>query len=261
MKKFHIIANSYKDPNGEYTAVVEKKIRELNAEVTSFEEAEAIIVLGGDGTLLQVAGENIGLETPLLGVNIGTLGYLAETDMSEIDVAITRLIEDDYTIDERMMLYGRVESEDGEVCDHALNDVAITGCGALCIVRYDLYVNGELLNSYSADGLVISTPTGSTGYNMSAGGPIVDPKANMLVVTPICPHTLNTRSIVLSPEAEIRVQISDSQRTPVAVQFDGRSPYMVGPGKSAYVIRSSEITRTIKLHKESFLNTLHAKLK
>lgn len=262
MRRFNIIANITKDPDGIYTEQIKNQIIMQGGEITEEREsADAIIVLGGDGTLLRAAGDTIASKKPLLGVNIGTLGYLAEADMSQIESAIEALINDTYSIDERMMLFGYGDNAEGHYEDHSLNDVSITGCGALSIIRYELFVNGELLNNYAADGLIISTPTGSTGYNMSAGGPIVDPTAKLLVVTPICPHTLNTRSIVLSADADISVKICDSQRTPVAIQFDGREPHIIGPGDIAHIRKSEQITRIIKLHRESFLNTLHDKLK
>jgi len=261
MRKFHIIVNSGKDPEGKYTDILKQKITDMGAETVDIDDAEAILVLGGDGTLLKAAGDNFGLDKPILGVNLGTLGYLTEADFDNIEDSLKILINDTYEIDERMMLFGSVITDDGKHEDHSLNDVVITGYGGLALVRYDIYVNGELLSSYAADGLVISTPTGSTGYNMSAGGPILEPGASILVVTPICPHTLNNRSIVLSASDEITVKISDDQRTAVAVQFDGREPYMLGPGMSVSVCKSEHITRIIKLHKESFLKTLHSKLK
>lgn len=265
MRRFMIIANSIKDPDGKYTEEISNRITAQGGEVTErIEDAEAILVLGGDGTLLKVAGDNLKNNIPLLGINLGTLGYLAEADMNDIDNAINMLLTDSYSIEERMMLYGFVPSEDNkgvEYSDHALNDIAVTGCGPLAIVKYDLYVNGELLNRYDADGIIIATPTGSTGYNMSAGGPIVDPKAALIVVTPICAHTLNTRSIVLSADAQIEIRINAEQRTPVAAVFDGRQPHTLTPSMSVHIKRSDEVTRIIKLRRESFLNTLHAKLK
>lgn len=265
MKKFHIITNSTKDPEGESTALIKNKLEEKGCTVSVSDadnvlpdaDVDVILVLGGDGTLLRAAGDTFGMGIPLLGVNLGTLGYLAEADMADIDEVIDNLINDRVVIEERMMLCGSVE-DDPE--DHCLNDVVITGCEPLSLIRYEIYVNQEFLNSYAADGLVISTPTGSTGYNMSAGGPIVEPGSNIIVVTPICPHTLNTRSIVLSAQDRITVRIADSQRSSVAVLFDGREPYLLEAGQKVTIERSVKVTRIVKLKKESFLNTLHSKL-
>lgn len=266
MKYFHIVANNIKDPNGVYTAQITAALKNAGATNVTYGGAppkgtEAIVVLGGDGTMLRAAGDNFGRNIPLIGVNLGNLGYLTESDLKTIDVDMKKLVDGDFSVENRMMLCGRVYKEDSRaVEDHCLNDISITGCGALCLIRYKLFVNNEFLNSYSADGLVISTPTGSTGYNMSAGGPIAQPRANLIIVTPICPHTLNTRSIVLSADDRIEVKISEGQTVPVAVQFDGRDPYMLKSGDSIQILRSTEVTRIIKLRRESFLNTLHEKL-
>lgn len=267
MKRFHIIVNSSKDPNGVYTAQIRAALNNVGAEHVTIgpsvpDDTDAIIVLGGDGTMLRAAGNNFGRNIPLLGVNIGNLGYLTECDMSnDIERDMRKLIEGDVTIENRMMMCGKVyKKKKAKTEDHCLNDITITGCGALCLIRYALYVNNEYLNNYSADGLVISTPTGSTGYNMSAGGPIAQPRANLIIVTPICPHTLNTRSIVLSPDDRIEVRIVEGQTVPVAAQFDGRDPYMLEAGDSIQICRSTEVTRIIKIRRESFLNTLHEKL-
>jgi len=265
MTRFHIIANSGKDPYGTHTAHIASILKELGAtEVTTGDsipqDTDAILVLGGDGTMLRAAGDTFGLGIPLIGVNLGTLGYLAEAEMSNITEDLKLLLTDSPVIEERMMLCGTLKGENGDIEDHCLNEISVTGCGALCIIRYEIYVNGEFLNSYSADGLVIATPTGSTGYNMSAGGPIVNPKANLIVLTPICPHTLNTRSIVLSAEDEIVVRIANNQESQVALQFDGREPYMMKAGSEISISRSDQVTRIVKLRKENFLKTLHKKL-
>jgi len=261
MRNFFITANSIKDPDGKYTLIVKNAITLAGGAVVSdVSKAEAIIVLGGDGTLLKAAGDYLSYDIPLLGVNLGTLGYLSEADIETINESVTQLLNDRFVVEKRMMLYGLVNNGQKHE-DHSLNDVVITGCGPLTLIRYEIWVNGELLNSYAADGLIIATPTGSTGYNMSAGGPIVEPRASLLVVTPICPHTLNTRSIVLSAEDEITVKILESTRDKVAVAFDGREPYLLEGGMTVKIRKSEQITQIVKLHRESFLKTLHKKLK
>lgn len=168
------------------------------------------------------------------------------------------------------MLSGRVLREDGsgeEAQVHALNDVAITRRGPLQVIRFRIWVNGQVLNSYGADGIVIATPTGSTGYNMSAGGPIVEPGANLIVLTPICPHTLNTRSIVLRAEDEVVVEIGEKQSgqdkalsREVEVNFDGSRCLILKTGDRIKVTRSSKTTSIMKLSERSFLERLHRKM-
>lgn len=145
---------------------------------------------------------------PLFGINLGTLGFLAEVDRQSVYPALQKLMEDDYEVEERMMLKGTVyrgEEVLGE--DIALNDIVIGREGHLRVVSFKNYVNGEYLNSYNADGIIISTPTGSTGYSLSAGGPVVSPGASMMIMTPIAPHTMNTRSIIFPAEDVITVEI------------------------------------------------------
>ena len=171
-------------------------------------ETECILVLGGDGTLIEAARDTIELDIPLLGINLGALGFLAEVEKANIEHALGLLIQDEYQIENRMMLNGQIYR--GAECiesSHALNDIVITRSGSLQIIHFHIYVNGQFLKGYDADGVIVSTPTGSTGYSMSAGGPIVEPKAKLIVVTPICPHTLSTRSIVFSAEDEIVIEM------------------------------------------------------
>ena len=227
-------------------------------------DLECILVLGGDGTLLQAAMDTLYLDIPLIGINLGNLGFLAEVEQSHINEALDRLIRGEWQQEERMMLSGTLRKA-GEEAEkyHALNDIVLTREGSLRIVTYDIYVNGQFLNSFHADGVIVSTPTGSTGYNMSAGGPIVEPKAKLILITPICPHTLNTRSIILSPEDEIEVRIGvgkngDVQKT--EVNFDGNFRESLKTGDSITISQSGKVTRLIRLSRESFLEVLHKKI-
>lgn len=234
------------------------------------EETECIIVVGGDGTLLQAARDTLYLDIPLIGINYGTLGFLAEVEKSNLDEALYALMNKELEIENRMMLVGKVPNkkcEDSlttyELKDHALNDIVLTRQGSLRILNLDIYVNGQYLNHYSADGVIISTPTGSTGYNMSAGGPIVEPKAELLVVTPICPHTLNTRSIVLSAKDQIEVRIpigKNGMPQEVEVNFDGNYKASLLTGESIFITKSNKTTKFVRINQVSFLEVLHKKM-
>ena len=209
MRTFYIIANSDKDENLAFSREIadylasrgargilrerEQELRETHREFDAG-EVDGILVLGGDGTLLRAARELAGRRIPFLGINMGHLGYLAEIERQNIRTALDRLLADDYTVEERMMLTGSVWMGGKQAGrDTALNDIVINRSGNLRVVDYEVYVNGLYLNSFTADGVIVSTPTGSTGYSLSAGGPIVSPTASMLIMTPICPHTLNSR--------------------------------------------------------------------
>lgn len=227
-------------------------------------ETDCILVLGGDGTLLQAAADTMGRNIPLLGINLGTLGFMAEVERANLENALKTLINGGYYVEERMMLEGRI-CHDGQMIKelHALNDIVLTRRGSLKIVAYDIYVNGQFLNSYHADGLIVSTPTGSTGYNMSAGGPIVEPTAKILLLTPICPHTIGGRSIVLSPDDEIEIRIRggrSGEQQELEVNFDGSCTGNLSEGDSIKIGRSDQVTKFIRLSKVSFLEILHKKL-
>lgn len=277
MRNFHVITNVSKDKDRIQTnrirdyltekgciCTVQDLIRgEEGVEATISDETECAISLGGDGTLIQVAGMIKG-RVPIIGVNLGTLGFLSESSADGVEEMLDRLLSDDYEIENRMMLSGTVNSEGmikKEGC--ALNDIVITRTGSLRIVTFDIYVKGKLLNKYSADGIIISTPTGSTGYNLSAGGPIVEPDSKVILITPICPHTLNSRSIVLSGEDEICVKIGQGGHrgdAMSAVSFDGGDERGLLPGDEVVINRSGVVTKIVRLHKESFVNAVSRKL-
>lgn len=227
-------------------------------------DTECILVLGGDGTLIEAARDTAGCGIPLIGINLGTLGFLAEVEVSHLEGALKQLLSGQVQLEKRMMLKGKVlRNGDCRQSTHALNDIVITRRGSLHILNFRIYVNGQFLNAYSADGVIVSTPTGSTGYNMSAGGPIVEPKAGLMVITPICPHTLNTRSIVLAPEDEVSVAVSagkDGKSCFAEVDFDGGHAFPLEVDDVVRICRSENTTDIVKLNQVSFLEVLHKKM-
>ena len=278
MNHFYLITNEVKDPQGFYTERITAYLKKHGANVVCVENtagavmaadtglheaAQCILVLGGDGTLLRAARNVMGSGVPLIGINLGTLGYLAEVDIGMIEPALDRLLTDRYTREERMMLEGKVTRQDKTEENFALNDIVIARSGSLQILTFHIYVNGQFLNSFSADGVIVATPTGSTGYNMSAGGPIANPGAELILLTPICPHTLNTRSIVLASEDEIRIEIpqgKDGQQQTVEANFDGSHKKILQTGDSIVVRKAVKTTGILKLNTESFLTVLHKKM-
>jgi NAD+ kinase len=284
VNKFYIITNHQKDENLTLTktiqdyllkngteCIIQEKMEErstsnymfTNAELIP-DDVECIMVLGGDGTLIQAARDVADKSIPLLGVNLGTLGYLTEIEKQNIFPALDKLIVDDYYIEKRLMLKGEVFKNKVSVMkNRALNDIVINRDGSLRIIDYDVYVNGEYLVSYSADGIIISTPTGSTGYNLSAGGPIVDPKADILTLTPICSHNLNSKSIVLSARDKVMVEIGQGRKTEyetAIATFDGDTQVSLKTGDHIEITRSTKRTQIIKLSKISFLEALRNKM-
>lgn len=268
MKKFYVITNQTKDKSLEITYQIKNYIEEhgkecfLAAENNVVpEDVDCILVLGGDGTLIRAARELRACDVPLLGINMGTLGYLTEAEVGSIEESLDCLMKGETHVEARMMLKGVVN---GDIEDVALNDIVLTRSGMLHIIEYNIYVNGELLNTYHADGVIVSTPTGSTAYNLSAGGPIVKPTATMIVITPICSHALNTSSIVLSAEDEIVLEIGkgrDGGIEEAEVFFDGERSVAVRTGDRIVIQKAEDTTKLLKLSRVSFLEILRKKMK
>lgn len=284
MDRFYIITNSVKDPDLALTRQIQEHLEKngkacivqehpergdaRNYKYTDAslipEDTECVLVLGGDGTLLQASRDLLERDLPLLGVNLGTLGYLAEIDNQNIITALDRLIADQYVIEDRMMLSGQARRRKKQLLqDIALNDIVIGRDGRLRIIDFNIYVNGEFLNSYHADGIIISTPTGSTGYSLSAGGPIVSPEASLMLLTPIAPHTLNTRSIILPEEVEITIEIGGSHtgtKEGAVVTFDGDTYMRLNYGDQVVISKAAKAAKLIKINNDSFLEVLRKKM-
>lgn len=297
MKKFVLIVNALKDRNLEETRSLcsyietrggscrylvsvdeQEEIRKIQAQDIP-QGTECILVLGGDGTLIRTARDTVECGIPLIGMNMGTLGYLCELETESIYEALDLLLHDEYMLEERMMICGRketpaavrgnlmasglkTEGETGQVF-RALNDIVIHRTGSLSLVSLTVYVNGQYLHTFQGDGMILSTPTGSTGYNMSAGGPIVDPKTQLLLLTPINSHTLTQKSIVIDPQDEIVVEV-ESRRVQrdetVEVSFDGDHGCWLNVGECIRIRRAEESAKILKISKVSFLEILRKKM-
>ena len=263
MNHFFIITNAVKDQNLDLTKsicdYIEKKngtcsyilcvdeagaIEKMQPEMIP-DKTQCIFVLGGDGTLIRAARDTVSSNVPLIGINRGKLGYLCELEEDSVYTAIDQLMQDCYTVEERTMLTGySVKNDKKLVHKNALNDIVIHRSGSPQLVHLIVYVNGEFLFRYMADGIIIATATGSTGYNLSAGGPIVDPKANILLLSPINSHTLNARSIVLSPEDEIVIEMGyrRSEEDEIAqVSFDGENCLSLEVGDKIVVKKQKKV--------------------
>ena len=284
MDRFYIITNSDKDPEFAFTGRIVEYLEEFHKSCTvqqasrkqegNFhytdpskipEDTECIIVLGGDGTLLQAARDMVHKDIPLLGINLGHLGFLAEVDQQSLYSALDKLMAGDYEIEERMMLEGSVYRGQKLIGrDIALNDIVIGRDGHLRVVRFKNYVNDVYLNSYNADGIIISTPTGSTGYSLSAGGPIVSPSAEMTIMTPVAPHTLNTRSVIFPAEDVITVEIGKGRHNDCEkglASFDGDTTIPMVTGDCIIIRRADAKTRILKLNHLSFVEVLRRKMR
>lgn len=230
--------------------------KELEIEIADeISECDLIISIGGDGTFLKSA--RLSGEKPIIGIHTGTLGFLTEIDSDNIKKALTELLDKNYHIEERMMIEGKIIRKDGEIerIPEALNEIGISK-NILGVVRFDAIVDGKLINSYTADGMLVCTPTGSTAYNLSCGGPIVDPTAKILTLTPIAPHTVINRSIVLSDDSTVEIRITEIRdNTTSFVLYDGH-PIEVFNGDIIKIKKSDKLTKIIKLEDTSFIDTI-----
>ena len=282
MKFFYVIANSTREgalttagfirdylENLGIACVVDAGTPRLDRDGYTYREqvspqVDCIIVLGGDGTLLQAAVDLAELDIPFLGINMGTLGFLTEVNKDGIKSALEKLIREEFTIEKRMMLLGRsYEAENVKDETRALNDIVIPRRGSLQIINFNIYVNGQLLHRFHGDGVIVATPTGSTGYSLSAGGPIVEPKAELILLTPICPHSMHNRSIVLSSKDRVTVEIEssrDGETQEVEAIFDGCHKVLLRTGEKIEIRKSKKTTGIVKLSQVSFLEVLHRKL-
>lgn len=272
MKHFLIYTNRHKDKDMATTDRIRAYLEErgqrvsVKLEESDWEETEAdcMIVLGGDGTVLRAARETVKMNIPIIGVNLGTLGYMTEIELTNLEESLERLIAGDYEKESRMMLNGKAYLGDGRTEEGwALNDIVISRSGSLQIIRFNIYVNGQFLNDYSADGMIVTTPTGSTGYNLSAGGPLIEPGARLIMLTPICPHTLNQRSIILSSEDVIEIEIpggNEEKIQTVEASFDGSHTVPLSSGDRLRIVKSEKMTEFIQLNQVSFLEVLHKKM-
>ena len=226
---------------------------------------DCAIVLGGDGTIIQAADDLVHKDIPILAINMGTLGYLAEVDIQSYEASLDRLFQNDCYIEHRMMLHGTVQRYPSEdvFAGHAINDIVVTKRGSCRIIEIHLWVNEELIDTYVADGLIVSTPTGSTGYNLSAGGPVMAPSLQAIVITPICPHSLNNRSLVINPADQVELEIGKSKKTQeeeAYAIFDGEIVEKLHTGDRVRIHKALEETKFIKLNSNSFYSIMRNKL-
>lgn len=227
-----------------------------------YNKAEIVLVLGGDGTILQCAPECAKKHIPVLGINLGRIGFMSEVEANDTESALDKLLSNNYTIEKRMMM--KVELKKGgklQGCCHALNDVVVSKSVGERLIGMELYTDGLLVNRYIADGLIIATPTGSTGYSISAGGPVVDPRMQLYVATPICAHMLSVRSAVLPAEKEIVIKLDKTYPDCDAiVTADGDVQGYIKDADEIVITRSEYEFELIKIGSKSFYDTVLKKL-
>lgn len=285
MKKAILTPNPYRDKNFQTVREAAKVLKETGMEVRlclpfevdkSYElpkdlkfsrldrelpTASIVVCFGGDGTILHMAKAATRHGIPILGVNIGTMGFMAELESSELS-KLARLASEDYKIDKRMMLDVTVH-RDRDIIFHdiCLNDAAITKGAIARIVHLDVKCDGTQAMELGGDGVIISTPTGSTAYSLSAGGPIVEPDANSMLITPICAHDVAARSMVVSEKRTITVEMSKNARRNAFLSVDGGKALRMNIGDVATIRKSPLVTKLVRLKDRSFYDVINMKFK
>jgi NAD+ kinase len=224
------------------------------------EKVDVILLFGGDGTFLHTAHNFIGANIPLLGINLGRLGFLTEIEISELEYTLQNLIEKNYCIEKRMLLEAKIIRNNREIYNgFALNDIVINRGARSRMISVELFINDEFINIYRADGIIMATPTGSTAYSLSAGGPIVNPRIRAILITPICPHSLLLRPMVISDLERIKVIISGEEN--MKITADGRNDLNLLTGDIVNVSASDKEISLVKLADRTFYSILHKKMR
>ena len=267
-----IITNPKKDADGIYTkrvaAILKEKYdilydKDFKKEDihTMYEKADVIIVLGGDGTLLSAADSASSFGVPMLGINLGHLGFMADVEENSIEASLKAFLKGEYTTDRRFMIDATVNKKDGSVIKlSALNDIVVTRASYPRMVAFDIKVNGDHLATYQGDGLVVATPTGSTAYSMSAGGPVVDPSLDVCIITPVCPHTISSKPVIVPGNTEIQIDFKSTFDDKAMLTADGKEGIKLCEGDVIKINASGKTLGLIRLKSRSFYDILHHKL-
>ncbi|MEC9415528.1 MAG: NAD(+) kinase [Pseudomonadota bacterium] len=222
---------------------------------------DLIITVGGDGTILHAANLAQNYDTPLLGINRGQLGFLADIKPNEMQSDISQILEGKFTKEARMMLKVRIEKSDGKIYeDRALNDIALQRSETGRMLNFTTSVSNQYINNHSGDGIIIATPTGSTAYSLSCGGPIIDPEINCYVLVPICPHTLSDRPIVMPDTKSIEIKLQQNNKNKAEITIDGRSICDFTESDKLLITKSNKKTILIHPHGYDYYETLRSKL-
>ena len=253
------LAAMVRDETGRRACVI------VDSDELAVKDVDWVIAIGGDGTLLKTARLVGASGTPILGVNSGKLGFMMQTTPGELDEAIEQVFDGQYSLDKRLVLQGRIgNGTPGDAAAagvfSALNDIVIDK-GSICrVIELGIYVNDEYVNDVMADGLIVSTPTGSTAYSLAAGGPILAPGMEAIVVSPICPHTLSNRAMVLAARDRVRIEVT-ADHPDLLLTVDGQENVVIQPGSTVELYRAEHTIHLIRFTDRSFYDVLRTKLK
>ncbi len=280
LKRFAVVVGENKDIGFEHTRVIVEKL--LHHEIEVFlspevqeslglgtvksepicEGADFVICVGGDGTFLKAARKAFTLDKPVLGINRGTVGFLAEVETSEIDQAITRVLAGKYTIEPRMVLHAEVIRDGKRVYQgYAINDAVVTRSTISRVLRLMINVDGKFVDSFGGDGVIISSPTGSTGYTLAAGGPIVQPDMRLILVSPICPHILYSRTFVVSDSKNVSVSIVSDENVDAMITLDGQEGFPIRPNDLVNIRAAENSVSFVSVKDLNFYDVLRAKIR
>jgi len=279
IKTIGLIINSYKEQIVHIGRQVIALLREQNVHVLAMgeeadalkipavqaeqfcNEAQIVLVIGGDGTMLRAARTVYGKEIPILGINQGYLGFLTEVEVEHLDKALEQLLSGSYQVERRMMLNAAVYRDGVCIADvNALNDMVVTKGALSRIIRTELYLDDEMVERHYGDGLIFSTPTGSTGYSLSAGGPIVYPSVDVCIMAPICSHSLVSRPMIFSPDHTLTVRM-ESVGAPAMLTVDGQNGVELQQGDLIHIKKAEHDTCLVVLEQRNFFAVLQGKLK
>ena len=235
-------------------------VREVQSDKLA-QEVDLVLVLGGDGTMIATARMIGDSEVPVLGINFGGLGYLAEFRIEELHSALEAILAGDYRLDKRVMLSVELlRGQESITKNRVLNDVVINKSALARIIEIEAYFNQQFVNSFRADGLIVSTPTGSTAYNLSAGGPVIFPSMNAIVITPICPFTLSNRPIVVPDDADIELRLK-TDKEDVALTLDGQVGFALQVEDRVVIRKSNTTFKLIQPANRNYFDVLRDKLR
>lgn len=268
---FYIISGGKKEQNFETSEEIKRylekhgkcaRIEKMFATVGQEDWADMVIVLGGDGSMIQAAKHFAGRGIPILGVNFGTLGFLTEVERPKIKKALDSILAGRYEVEKRMALTGRLQGDDSEA-RLAVNEFIIGKQDFGHMITTRVYVDNELMDTYVADAILVSTPTGSTAYNLSAAGPVLAPGMEAMIITPVCPHSLNKRSLVVSAETRLRIEVGQTKEQyhdEAAVRGDGKMLWTVSTGDIIWIEKAVTTFDMVSLGDVSFFEKMRSKL-
>lgn len=273
MKNIVIALNPSKDKEGKILSLVVEKITNVFKEckitiLNSYEiskykfenHLDLLIVLGGDGTLLGIARDINGkYDVPILGINIGNLGFLSSIEIQDLDEALNKIKNGQYTIQNRILLECKVHNEDEDVNSKALNDVVIARGTLSRMAKFQVYIDKKLYYTFKGDGLIVSTPTGSTAYSFSAGGPFVYPDIEVIILTPICPHTRGMQPIVLKSNSEILIK-AENYNGEIYLTFDGQEARKINDNTSIIINKAKDVAKILLFDDYDYFNVLRKKI-